>query len=284
MSRVIPGPVLAALKATEADTASCLMIEAVDGERFGFTTGVDPVSVDLALGAGAEVYAAGFSISSLVMVLGLDASHSEVSGPVDDIFTRAEVHGGRFENAKFWMVETVAGLTGFAPLLAGTVRETRVEGDAWIFELRSEADRYNQEIGDVLTPYCRADLGDARCGFALPTIAATVTAVTDAMRFTVSFSGIYANDYFNLGTTEFLTGGLAGTSRMEIFDWTSGGALVMFEPLSQAPLVGDTLNLRRGCDKTVATCVTIQGDAINFRGEPDVPGTEQALKAPVPSS
>lgn len=282
--RVIPALVLAALKATEADTATCLMIEAVDGERFAFTTSVTPVTADLGLGAGAEVYAAGFSISSLVLVLGLDASHSEVAGPLDDVFTRAEVHGGRFESAKFWLFEIVEGLTGFAPLLAGTVRETRVEGDAWIFELRGEADRFNQEIGDVLTPYCRADLGDARCGFTLPTIAATVTAVNDAMRFTVSFAGVYADDYFNLGTTEFLTGALAGTLRMEIFDWTGAGAIILFEPLTQAPQVGDTLNLRRGCDKTVATCVAIQGDAINFRGEPDVPGTENALKAPVPSS
>ena len=284
MSRAIPAPVLAALKATEANTATCLMIEAVDGERFGFTTGVTPVTVDLGLGGGSEAFVGGFTLSSLVLTIGLDASYSEVTGPVNDIFTRAEVHGGRFESAKFWLVEIVEGLTGFAPLLAGTVRETRVEGDAWIFELRSEADRFNQEIGDVLTPYCRVDLGSDKCGFALPTIAATVTAVTDAMRFTVSFSGSYANDYFNLGTVEFLTGALAGTPRMEIFDWTSGGALVLFEPLSQAPQIGDTLNLRRGCDKTVAACVAIQGDAINFRGEPDVPGTENALKAPVPSS
>ena len=293
MSRIIPAPVLAALKATEANTATCLMIAAKDGARFGFTTAVDPVSVDLGLGAGAEIYSRGFTLSSLVLVLGLDASHSEVTGALQvdgggDVFTRGEVHGGRFDAAKFWLFEIVQGITGLAPLLAGTVRETRVEGDAWIFELRGEADRYNQEIGDMLTPYCRADLGDARCGFALPVVAATVTAVTDSMRFAVSFAGTYASNYFNLGTVAFLTGGLAATPRMEIFNWLSGvagaGSLVLFEPLSQAPLVGDTLNLRRGCDKTVATCVAIQGDAINFRGEPDVPSTEQALKAPVPSS
>ena len=284
MSRVIPAPVLAALKATEATTATCLMIQAVGGVRVGFTTGVSAVSVDLGLGAGAETYANGFTLSSLVLAIGLDASYAEVSGPVDDVLTRAQVHGTLFENAKFWLFEIVEGLTGFAPLLAGTVRETRVEGESWIFQLRGEADRFNQEIGDVLTPYCRADLGDARCGFVLPVVAATVTAVTDAMRFAISFAGVYAGGYFNLGTIAFLTGALAGSPRMEIFDWNGAGALVLFEPLSQAPLVGDTLNLRRGCDKTVATCVAIQGDAINFRGEPDVPSTEQALKAPVPSS
>ena len=41
--------------------------------------------------------------------------------------------------------------------------------------------------------------------------------------------------------------------------------------------VGDTFNAIAGCDKTISTCIAKFNNAVNFRGEPYVPGMDKML-------
>ncbi len=70
--------------------------------------------------------------------------------------------------------------------------------------------------------------------------------------------------------------------------WTSGGAGVaaieLWEPLWAEPEVGDPLTVRQGCydpasntTRTRETCMALLGSAIDFGGEPDVPGRDVLL-------
>ena len=43
---------------------------------------------------------------------------------------------------------------------------------------------------------------------------------------------------------------------------------------------GTPVELREGCDKTFATCVSRFGNGINFRGEPHLPGTDLLTRYP----
>ena len=43
---------------------------------------------------------------------------------------------------------------------------------------------------------------------------------------------------------------------------------------------GDRIELREGCDKTIATCATRFGNALNFRGEPHLPGNDLLTRYP----
>jgi hypothetical protein len=113
---------------------------------------------------------------------------------------------------------------------------------------------------------------------------ATITAVTNAMRFAVSYTGgDQADDFFNTGEIEFTSGALDGTIAENLFKWDSTGAgtasLVLMVPLPDAPEVGDTLLVRQGCPKTRAACKLRQpgGDAAPFQGFPDVPGEDILL-------
>jgi hypothetical protein len=100
------------------------------------------------------------------------------------------------------------------------------------------------------------------------------------MRFTVSFTGTYADDFFNKGVVIGLTGANEGTT-VEIYDWTAAGAIVLFAPLADAPEIGDTFTVRDGCGKSRADCMA--HDAIEwFRGFPEVPGSDQVLKPAIP--
>ena len=42
--------------------------------------------------------------------------------------------------------------------------------------------------------------------------------------------------------------------------------------------VGDNFNITAGCDKQFSTCCNKFNNAINFRGEPHLPGTDILLK------
>jgi uncharacterized phage protein (TIGR02218 family) len=125
------------------------------------------------------------------------------------------------------------------------------KGDKAIAEIRDQRDRLNQQVGRQLQNQCDADYADqVRC-FATPTeIVAVVTAVTDAMRFSVSFAGTYANGFFNRGRVLFTSGGNAGTRPVQIESWTAAGAVTLFMPLVEAPIVGNALLVRDGCDRT----------------------------------
>jgi uncharacterized phage protein (TIGR02218 family) len=264
-----------------------LRIDCADGTSIGVTD--HDRTLNFNLGDGAIDYdpETGILASDLMLTEGFESDNFEVTGPItDDLITRVAVLGGRFNRAVVRLFEVNWALLGSGPirLTKGNITEARVEGGKFVFEVRSNIDRYNQVVGRVTRPSCDADLGDARCGFALVPVAAEVTAVAGDMAFTVSFSGSYADDYFNLGLVTFTGGELAGTRPMEIFDWTAGGVVTMFAPLAAAPQVGDTLELRRGCPKTRVACRDLFDNVVNFRGFPDMSGSDEVLRMPVPKS
>lgn len=262
-----------------------LLLDLVDGASIGITDHDKPIDYDI--GDGVVTYDAGTGIltSNVALSCGLDADNYEVSGPIGDTVTLDAILGGRFNRARARLFEVNwKDLTaGAIKLLAGTVSEARIEGGKFVIEIRSDVDFYNQTVGRVITNQCDADFADGiRCFATATTVVGTVTAVTDAMRFTVSYSGSYADDFYNKGTVEALTGNLAGTAPIEIEDWTVGGAITLFTPLVEAPAIGDTFTVRNGCGKSRADCMA--HNAIEwFRGYPEVPG-RKALMPAVPGA
>jgi uncharacterized phage protein (TIGR02218 family) len=163
------------------------------------------------------------------------------------------------------------------------VAEARAESGRFVFEIRSVADRFNQVIGRVSSPYCDADYGDARCGATVATETVEVATVASELLITVTFPGtVPADDWYNYGLATFTSGALAGTRSVAVFDFINASATVEFDaPLAALPEVGDTLTLARGCGKTRAECL-VRGNVINFRGFPDMPGTDKTLRYAVP--
>jgi uncharacterized phage protein (TIGR02218 family) len=261
-----------------------LLLTLRDGTVIGITDHDKDLTYDI--GGGDLTYDSGTGIlsSDISLSCGLDADNFEVTGPIADTVTLEGILGGRFNRAqvKLFQVNWKNLTAGAIKLLSGNVTEARVEGGRFIFEVRSDKDRYNQTVGRTITNNCDADFADGvRCFATATEVVGTVTAVTDAMRFTVSFTGSYANDFFNKGTVIGLTGDNTGTT-VEIEDWTAAGAIILFTPLADAPAIGDTFTVRNGCGKSRADCMAF--NAIQwFRGYPEVPG-RKALMPAVPGA
>lgn len=283
MTRTLGGALTAHIATRSHTLCYMLLLDLRDGTSIGVTSHDEDIDFDI--GDGVVTYLAGTGIfpSDIVLSAGLDTDNCEVTGPIDAIVTREMILGGRFDRARarLFRVNWKSLGSGAIKELAGNVSQARLEGGRFVAEIRSDMDRLNQIVGKLIVNNCDADYGDARCGDTPTEVVGTVTAVTDAMRFSVSYSGSYANNFFNLGTVTPLTGANAGGLEVEIFDWSVAGATELFTSLASDPVIGDTFTIRDGCAKSRAACMA-HDNIINFRGFPEVPGSDQILRPTIP--
>jgi uncharacterized phage protein (TIGR02218 family) len=64
---------------------------------------------------------------------------------------------------------------------------------------------------------------------------------------------------------------------MEVRDF-SAKRFGLFLPMPNTIALGDSFTVSAGCDKQFDTCISRFSNAINFRGEPHVPGTDKLLE------
>ncbi len=83
------------------------------------------------------------------------------------------------------------------------------------------------------------------------------------------------------GQLRWLDGPLAGLT-MVVVD-AAGASLVLDQPLDLLPPPGTRVLLREGCDRTLDSCATRFGNALNFQGEPFLPGNDLVSRYPAPA-
>lgn len=276
--------------------AVCWQITRTDGAVFRYTEHDD----DVVFGGDTYRAAFGFRRTNFATKSDLSVANLDVVGVLDDDqIDENDLRGGLFDGAEIrtFLVnyENPDG-DGILRLMAGFVGEVTIRDGRFTFEMRSLEDRLQQIIGENYTPTCRADLGDARCGFdvASNTQQGAVIAVTDRSTFTAEavttgggrleqLPGGAGSDapaeWFNGGLVTFTSGLNDGLSR-EVKDYTGGGQITLFLPFPFDVAEGDEFEIYRGCPKTVAACRDVFSNIENFRGEPYVPGNDQIFAYP----
>jgi len=85
-------------------------------------------------------------------------------------------------------------------------------------------------------------------------------------------------DRFVLGRVRYMSGANCGITSVIL---SVNGAVVQVRDLARAPIEsGCKVELREGCDKRFETCVTRFANAVNFRGEPHLPGADLLTRYP----
>lgn len=220
------------------------------------------------------------SPSAVTSQLNLAADSLELEGMLtDDGLREEDILAGRFDHASIviFMVNYTDIAAGKLHLKRGLLGEVGLKNGLFVAEIRGLSSVLQQTIGEVYTPTCRAKLGDGRCGVDLEdfTVTGTITAVEGAHAFTDS-ARTEDNGYFTYGIITFSSGANAGLS-MEIREF-SAGRFSLFLPMPHAVAVGDGYTAVAGCDKRFDTCVARFENALNFRGEPHVPGTDKMMQ------
>ena len=109
-----------------------------------------------------------------------------------------------------------------------------------------------------------------------------VSSVVDRRMFTVAVEEPRAVDgWFKNGSIHFYDGDNTGQNS-EIKEWSqSSGLLELYLPLPYNLPVGTRVRLYRGCQKRLDDdCVAIFNNALNFKGEPFIPGSDAVLGYP----
>ena len=275
-----PASLAAHLQRDVTTVCHCWRLTRIDGDILGFTDHDRP----LAIGATLYEPETGFSASEARDTLGMAVDTVDVEGALSSARIRNEdIAAGLYDRAK---VETFLvnwrQPTDFVLIRTATIGKITRSDGRFVAELESLAHSLDQPNGRYVSRTCDAELGDARCGFALglPGYSGAGSVLAHDTPSTYLSAGIdaFANGWFTHGTLTWTSG--AGEGRIERIEEhrrDATGVRLTLRPGSALPgALGDTFTVAAGCDKTFATCKAKFSNALNFRGFPHLPGNDAA--------
>lgn len=191
-----------------------------------------------------------------------------------DAVEYSDLTNGMYDDAEVSLeiVDYRALDTGSLGLFAGRVRSSDTPNRlSSTLALVGTMGQTSRPICERYSPNCRAKFGDARCKFPLATVTTsiTVTGVQGVQSFTAAAISGAAPNHYARGRVEWLTGDNVGIVS-DVVSNNAGNVKLLFKPPHPVK-VGDTANIIRGCQKTVAACEGYNNKP-NMRAEPYVPG------------
>lgn len=262
---------------TELTTlAFCWRVERRDGVAIGLTSHDRDLLVDGLVHRAAP----GMTPSAIRRETGLAPDTMDVSGALtSDAIGAADLIAGRWDGARVALFAVDwTGASGRVALGEGQIGAVSVKNGAFTAELRGAAATLARPVAEECSPECRAELGDRRCRVPMAgrRRVARVAAV-DGAAVTVDADEPVANAYGN-GRLRWLGGANGG---LESAVAASDGAVLRLRaPPAFAVEAGALVALIEGCAKSLAACTDRFTNAVNFRGEPYLPGTDLLTRYP----
>jgi len=295
--RSASGAAIANLASGQWNHAELYDIQIAGGSVLSFS------GIDSDITIGATLYKRGFVIvrGNLVSRVGVAEQTCQLTiSQFADATTPALIGGrtlqqfinlGLLDNAVVTISEFFSGASanyqdgatvGLAQLFKGRVSAAKAGRLQSVITVTSGLALLNIDMPrNVVQTGCTHALFDAGCTLSKTafTTSGAVSGSPGVLSFNTGLTQI--DNYFNLGQVTFLTGVNAGLTRLIRSFVHASGVVKLFQPLPQAPGVGDTFNITPGCNKTQAQCrnaSTGLGPPFNniahFDGDPYVPTPE----------
>ncbi|MBA2467043.1 MAG: DUF2163 domain-containing protein [Sphingomonas sp.] len=255
--------------------ALCWRLERLDGAGLAVTSHDEAVSHD----GVAFVPTPGITPAAVSRSLGLEPDSGEIAGALSsDSLDAGDLALGRWDGARVRLIAVDWEAQDALPidLLAGELGEMATRGDSFSAELRGAAWRLEQPICPATSPGCRAHFGDKKCRVDLAgrtSFATIVGGNGGELLLDRSIGSAYL-----LGRLRYLQGANCGlATRILAVD----GNMIRVRDLAREPIAaGCRVEVREGCDKRFATCTSRFDNAVNFRGEPHLPGNDLLTRFP----
>lgn len=251
-----------------------------DGVTLGFTTHDQDLWFDGLMHRSTP----GMVPSAIRRSADFEPDSAEVDGALShDSINSKDLAAGRFDGA-----QVAIGLVDWDSrerfvLYRGAIGSVSEEGGKFSASLVSRKAELQRDPIPRTSPSCRASFCGPDCTLSAAqfTHSGTLTQVDlDANAVTVNTTK--AADAFAGGTLRWLDGPAAGMLMAVI--GVTGDNLLLAHPLDPAMTPGTRVLLREGCDRTLNTCANRFGNAINFRGEPFLPGNDLITRYPAAAS
>lgn len=255
--------------------AFCWRVQRADGVTIGLTSHDRDVVLDGLLHKSAP----GIVPSAIERRDDLQADSVDLRGALtSDLITKSDLEAGKWDGARLRVTAVNWEAPDVDPVFLAAGELGRIESDGLNFtaELLGAATALDRPIVEETSPECRATLGDKRCRVDMAgrsVIARVVSA--DGMSLTVD-TVLGEPDDFAWGDLRWLDGANAGLRTMILSSLAS--TVELREPPSFAPVSGAMVELIEGCDRRFVTCGQRFNNALNFRGEPHLPGNDLLVR------
>lgn len=257
--------------------AFCWRLERRDGVTIGLT------SHDRDIVASGLCYKAapGLVPSAVRRGTGLEPESMDLNGAItSDAIGEADLMAGRWDGAALWLHLTEWTDPGalWLELMRGELGSVERRGEAFAAELAGPNAVLGRPVAPETSPGCRARLGDRACRIDLG-LHRRIVGVAGAAAEVVSVSGggLAADDYV-FGSLRWLDGENCGLTQPVVAN--DAGTVTLADIPPFPVMAGTRALLTEGCDKRMATCSARFGNAINFRGEPYLPGSDLLTRYP----
>lgn len=246
-----------------------------DGVALGFTTHDANLWFDGVL----HMATPGMVPSAIRRSASFDPDSAEVQGAIThEAISADDLLAGRYDGAM-----VIAGLVDWQsmerqPVYSGRIGTVSQQDNGFAAELQSrKADLLIDPVPRT-SPSCRAAFCGAGCGLSAAMFEheAQVAAV-DAAANAVVLTGGVGTSLLVGGSLRWLEGPYAGM-KMGFTAATATGGLQMDCPVDRPVAAGTRVVVREGCDRTLATCASRFGNAVNFQGEPFLPGNDLIVR------
>jgi uncharacterized phage protein (TIGR02218 family) len=257
-------------------TAYGWRLERRDGVTLGFTSHDNDIELDGLLYSARP----GMEPSSILHSVGLDTDGMEISGSLaSDAIRTDDLRNGRWDNASLmvFQFDWSNPMAGKRVLAMGSLGEISYSQLGFTAELNGPASALNRAVVPTTSPTCRARFCGSACGLNQRRYT-HYTNVASVQGDQVTLSSAIPTANFQFGSLRWLDGAACGISSAIIAQ--NGAQLTLSQPLLTPILAGARVALYEGCDKTIATCAARFGNAINFRGEPFLPGNDVLTRYP----
>ena len=192
----------------------------------------------------------------------------------------ADLALGRFDGAEIEIGIVDWESLDRAVIYRGNLGQIDEVSGSFTAELRSAKIALDRDLVPRSSPTCRAEFCGPGCHLSRQSHVRVLTAATvDLESNGVRFSDIAESDYLE-GRVRFLEGPQIGHEFAVI--GTSNGKLILDKPIASGTVGGMRAELLAGCDHTISTCRTRFDNAINFRGEPYLPGNDLLARYATP--
>ena len=255
--------------------ALCWRIE----RRDGVTIALTDHDRDLNVNGLVHRAAPGMTPAAIVQRTGLDVATTEARGALTAAaITERDLLAGRWDGATVEVfVIDWAGGSDRTTLATGTIGAIEVSEHGFSAELRGAAATLDRPAAEATSPECRAELGDRRCRVAMAERRRWARVVSAGDAIVVDAIEPIDNAY-GAGIVRWMEGANSGLRSTVMA--SSGDQLMLHTPPPFAIGPGTLIELIEGCDKRIETCATRFGNAINFRGEPYLPGIDLLTRYP----
>ena len=256
--------------------AFCWRVERCDGVAIGLTSHDRDLMIDGLVHRSAP----GMTPSAIRREVGLEPDTTDIAGALAaGAITEADLLAGRWDGARVVLFAVDwTGAAGRVDLGEGRLGAVSVKDGAFSAELRGPGAALTRAVTEECSPECRADLGDRRCRVAMAGRRRFARVVSVAgSDVTVNAVETVANAHGG-GRLRWL-GGANGGLESQVRA-SAGAVLTLRRPPAFTAATGALVELIEGCDKSLATCAARFGNAVNFRGEPYLPGVDLLVRYP----